>query len=109
MPNKLIHDVRTNQPICHTLYFMLHSTRVLNNVVLTTVIEMVEILDGRVGKHSVERIRYVNKQFITLSHCEIWRHFTRSLYFHLPLAYENTDVTRENTDAIHEITCHISC
>ena len=34
----------------------------LNNVVITTVIEMVEmveILDGRLGKRSVERVRYV--------------------------------------------------
>ena len=29
-------------------------------------VEMVEILDGRLGKRSVERVRYVNKQFITL-------------------------------------------
>ena len=49
----------TYQPTFHTLYFMLHCTRVLNNVVLTTVIEMVEILDGRVGKHSVEQVRYI--------------------------------------------------
>ena len=69
--------------IFHTLYFMLHSTRVLNNVVFTTVIETIEILDGRVGKHSVERVRYIcNQQFITLSHCEIWSHFTRTVYFH---------------------------
>ena len=36
------------QPIFHTLYFTLHRARVLNNIVLTTVIEMVEILNGRV-------------------------------------------------------------
>ena len=57
------------QPILHTLYYTLHtehayclSYRFLNNVVITTVIEMVEmveILDGRLGKHSVERVRYV--------------------------------------------------
>ena len=56
------------QPILHTLYYTLHtehayclSYRFLNNVVLTTVIEMVEmveILDGRLGKRSVERVRY---------------------------------------------------
>ena len=68
------------QPISHTLYITLHCTRVLSNVVLTTIIEMVEILDRKVGKHSVERVRYVIKQFITLSHCEIWSHFTRSLF-----------------------------
>ena len=42
------------QPISHTFYFTLHCARELNNAVLTTVIEMVEILDGRVGKRSVE-------------------------------------------------------
>ena len=57
------------QPILHTLYYTLHtehayclSYRYLNNVVITTVIEMVEmveILDGRLGQHSVERLRYV--------------------------------------------------
>ena len=88
------------QPIFHTLYFMLHCAHVLNNVVLTTAIEMFEMLDGRVGKHSVEQVRYAKKQFIT-SHCEIWSHFTRSLYLHSPSARENTDTTRE-------ITCHIS-
>ena len=65
---------------------------------LTTIIEMVEmveILDGRVGKHSVERVRYVINKFITLGHCEIWSHFTCTLYFHLPLARDNTDATRE--------------
>ena len=38
------------------------SYRFLNNVVITTVIEMVEmveILDGRLGRRSVERVRYV--------------------------------------------------
>ena len=48
------------QPILHNLYYTLHtehvyclSYRFFNNVVITTVIEMVEIveiLDGRVGK-----------------------------------------------------------
>ena len=55
------------QPILHTLYYTLHtehayclSYRFLNNVVITTVIEMVEmVLDGRLGKRSVERVRYV--------------------------------------------------
>ena len=71
----------------------------MNNVVITTVIEMVEmveILDGRLGKRSVERVRYVcNKQFITLGHFEIWSHFTRTLYFHSPSAHDNTVATRE--------------
>ena len=46
----------------HILYFTLHCTRVLNDVVITTIIEMVEmveILDRRVGKRLVERVRYV--------------------------------------------------
>ena len=97
------------QPILHTLYYTLHtehayclSYRFLNNVVITTVIEMVEILDGRFGKRSVERVRSCNKQFITLGHCEIWSHFTRTLYFHLPSARDNTVATRE-------ISRHITC
>ena len=59
------------QPILHTLYYMLHighayclSYRFLNNVVITTIIEMVEmveILDGRLGKRSVERVMKVMK------------------------------------------------
>ena len=57
------------QPILHTLYYTLHtehayclSYHFFNNVVITTIIEMVEmveILDGRLDKHSVERVRYV--------------------------------------------------
>ena len=53
-----MHSMRY-QPIFHTLYFTLHCACIMNNVVLTTVIEMIEILDGRVGKRSVERVRYV--------------------------------------------------
>ena len=56
-------------------------------------VEMVEILDGRLGKRSVERVRYVINKFITLGHCEIWRHFTRT--YHLPSARDNTVATRE--------------
>ena len=52
------------QPIFHTLNFTLHCARVL-------MVEMVEILDERVGKHSVERVRLCNKQYITLGHSEI--------------------------------------
>ena len=64
------------QPILHTLYYMLHtehvyclSYRFLNNAVRTTVIEMVEmfeILDGRLGKRSVERVRYVINNLLHL-------------------------------------------
>ena len=45
------------------------SYRFLNNVVITTVIEMVEmveILDGRLGKRSVERVRYVINNLLHL-------------------------------------------
>ena len=69
------------QPILHTLYYTLHtehvyclSYRFLNNVVLTTVIEMVEmveILDGRLGKHSVERVRYVINNLLHLEYGDI--------------------------------------
>ena len=41
----------------------------MNNVVTTTVIEtveMVEILDGRLGKRSVERVRYVINNLLHL-------------------------------------------
>ena len=65
------------QPILHTLYYMLHtehayclSYRFLNNVVRTTVIEMVEmveILDGRLGKRSVELVSYVINNYYTWS------------------------------------------
>ena len=64
------------QPILHTLYYTLHtehaychSYRFLNNVVTTTVIEMVEmveILDGRLGKRSFERVRYVINNLLHL-------------------------------------------
>ena len=81
------------QPILHTLYYTLHtehayclSYRFLNNVVITTVIEMVEMVEILDGRH---------KQFVTLGHCEIWRHFTRTLYFHSPAARDNTVTTRE--------------
>ena len=64
------------QPILHTLYYTLHtehayclSYHFLNNVVITTVIEMVEmvvILYRRLGKRSVERVRYVINNLIHL-------------------------------------------
>ena len=64
------------QPILHTLYYTLHtehayclSYRFLNNVVITTVIEiveMVEILDERLGQRSVERVRYVRNNLLHL-------------------------------------------
>ena len=60
-------------------------------------VDMVEIFDGRLGQDSVERVNYV---FITFCHCEIWRHYTRTLYFHSPAACDSTVAT-------HEITRHI--
>ena len=64
------------QPILHTLYYTLHtehayclSYRYLNNVDITTVIEMVEmveILDGRLGQSSVERVWYVINNLLHL-------------------------------------------
>ena len=64
------------QPILHTLYYTLHtehayclSYRFLNNIVITTVIEMVEmveILDRRLGKRSVEGVRYVINNLLHL-------------------------------------------
>ena len=64
------------QPILHTLYYTLHtehayclSYRFLNNVVITTIIEtveMVEILDRRLFKRSVERVRYVINNLLHL-------------------------------------------
>ena len=57
------------QPILHTLYYTQHtehayclSYRFLNNVV----IETAEILDGRLGKRSVERVRYVINNLLHL-------------------------------------------
>ena len=64
------------QPILHTLYYTLHTEHAyclsysfLNNVVTTTVVEMVEmveILDGRLGKRSVELVRYVINSLLHL-------------------------------------------
>ena len=64
------------QPILHTLYYTLHtehayclSYRFFNNVVITTVIEMVEMVEisnGRLGKRSVERVRYVINNLLHL-------------------------------------------
>ena len=56
------------QPI-YTEHAYCLSYRFLNNVVVTTVIEMVEmveILDGRLGKRSVERVRYVINNLLHL-------------------------------------------
>ena len=76
----------------------------MNDVVITTVIEMVEmveILDGRLGKRSDERVRYVINNLLHLVIVKYGSHFTRTLYFHSPSA-------RDNTVATHEIYRHIS-
>ena len=61
------------QPILHTLYYTLHTEHAYclsyRSLVVTTVIEMVEmveILDGRLGKRSVERVRYVINNLLHL-------------------------------------------
>ena len=57
------------QLIFNGLKFTLHRAHVLNNVVITTavaMVEMVEILDGRVDKRSVERVRYVINNLLHL-------------------------------------------
>ena len=81
------------QPIFNTLYYTLHtehayclSYRFFNNVVITTVIEMVElveILDRRFGKRSVERVRYVINNLLHL----VWNMETFHSYFVFPLAF----------------------
>ena len=74
----------------------------LNNVVITTVIEMVEMvekLDRRLGKHSVERVRYVINNLL---HLVIVKYGVISLIFYSPSARDNTVATRE-------ISRHISC
>ena len=58
---------------------------------------MVDILDGRGCIAFSCACKVCNKQFITLSHCEIWSYFTRSLHVNSPSALENTDATREIT------------
>ena len=55
-------SLRSTNYTLHTDHAYCLSYRFLNNVVITTVIEMVEmveILDGRLGQRSVERVRYV--------------------------------------------------
>ena len=63
-------------------------------------VEIVEILDGRLGKRLDERVRYVINTFLHLV-IVIWSHFTHTLYFHSPLA-------RDNTVAPREISRHIT-
>ena len=62
-------SLRSPNYTLHTGHAYCLSYRFLNNVVITTVIEMVEmveILDGRLGKRSVERVRYVINNLLHL-------------------------------------------
>ena len=82
------------QPILYTLYYTLHtehayclSYRFLNNVVITTIIEvfeMVEVLDGRLGKHSVELVQYVINNLL---HLVIVKYGVIHSYFVFPLGF----------------------
>ena len=92
------------QPIFNGLKFTLHCARVLNNVVITTafeMVEMVEILNGRVGKRSVERVRYVINNLL---HLVIEKYGVISL----ALLYFHSTSARDKTDATREISRHIS-
>ena len=92
------------QPIFNGLKFMLHRACVLNNVVITTVIEMVEmveILDGRVGKRSVERVRYVINNLL---HLVIVKYGVISLVLCISTHFQLVTIL----NAIREISCHIS-
>ena len=72
----MMRSVRYQPLLLHTLHYTLHTEhtychiyRIMNNVVITTVIEMVEmvkILYGRLGKHSVERVRFVINNLLHL-------------------------------------------
>ena len=82
------------QPILHTLYYTLHTEhayclryRFLNDVVITTIIEMVEIVeivDGRLGKHSVKRVSYVINNLL---HLVTVKYGVSHSYFVFPLAF----------------------
>ena len=58
-------------------------------------VEMVEILDGRLGKRSAERVRYVINNLLHLVIVKYGDIITRTLYFHSPAARDNTVTTRE--------------
>ena len=80
----------------HTEHAYCLSYRFFKNVVVTTVIaivEMVEILDGRLGKRSVERVRYVIKIYYTWS---LWNMETFHSFFVFPLAYGSWQYCRNS-------------
>ena len=62
---------------------------------------MVEILDGRLGKRSVERVRYVINNLL---HLVIVKYGVVHSYSVFPLAPS----ARDSTDATREISRHIS-
>ena len=49
-----------------------------------------------------------NKQFNTLGHCEIWSHFTRTLYFHLPSARDILSLLMKYLVVFHADPCNKS-
>ena len=62
-------SLRSTDYKIHTEHAYCLSYRFLNDVVVATVIEMVEmveILDGRLGQRSVERVRYVINNLLHL-------------------------------------------
>ena len=80
------------QPIFNGLKFMLHRACVLNNVVITTVIEMVEM---------VERVRYVINNLL---HLVIVKYGVISLVLCISTHFQLVTIL----NAIREISCHIS-
>ena len=75
----------------------------MNNVVISTVIEMVEmveILDGRLGQSSFERVRYVINNLL---HLVIVKY--GDILFVLCISTRLR--SRDNTIATHEISRHI--
>ena len=91
-------SLRSPNYTIHTEHAYCLSFRFLNNVVITTVIEMVEmveILDGRLGKRSVERVRYVINNLLHLVIVKYGSISLVLLYFHSPSPRDNTIATRE--------------
>ena len=79
----LINTLHNEHAYCFSYHF-------LNNVVITTfieMVEMVEILDGRLGKSSVERVRYVINNLL---HLVIVKYGVILLCISSPSARDNT-------------------
>ena len=58
-------------------------------------VEMFEILDGRLGKRSVERVKYVINNLLHLVIVKYGDISLITLYFYSPSARDNTVATRE--------------